>query len=90
MEIMAITPMEGDNRTSRNLTDVMISSQHFCCLCLILTGLLLPVTFATAGDWDITPRISLAEVYSDNINLDDNDKEYDLVTDIAVLLHSIG
>ena len=36
-----------------------------------------------AGDWDITPRITVAEVYSDNINLDDDDKEYDLVTEIS-------
>jgi len=36
-----------------------------------------------AGQWTITPRISVAEVYSDNINLDDSDKEYDLVTEIT-------
>jgi hypothetical protein len=36
-----------------------------------------------AGDWTITPRLTLGEIYSDNINLDDSDKEYDLVTEIS-------
>jgi uncharacterized protein (PEP-CTERM system associated) len=49
-------------------------------------GLMVMIVFmntAYAGGWDITPRISLAEIFSDNINLDDDDKEYDLVTEIT-------
>ena len=59
---------------------------------MALCGLLLCATHVEAGDWDITPRISVAEVYSDNINLDDNDKEYDLVTEITpgVSIHGEG
>ncbi len=38
------------------------------------------VSVVEAGKWDITPRLSVAEVYSDNINLDDDNKESDLVT----------
>jgi uncharacterized protein (PEP-CTERM system associated) len=45
--------------------------------------LLLPVTAVEAGEWDITPRLSVAEVYSDNINHDDNKKESDLITEIT-------
>jgi hypothetical protein len=75
--------MEGDDRTSRSLTDIMTCFRGFCILWIALCGLLLCATIVEAGDWDITPRISVAEVYSDNINLDDNDKEYDLVTEIT-------
>ncbi len=50
---------------------------------LALGCLLLSLTAAEAGEWDITPRLSVAEVYSDNINLDDNDKESDLITEIT-------
>ena len=59
---------------------------------IIPIALLLPVMHAEAGDWDITPRISVAEIYSDNINLDDKDKEYDLVTEISpgVSIHGEG
>jgi uncharacterized protein (PEP-CTERM system associated) len=48
-----------------------------------LALVLLCTTAVHAGQWDITPRLTLAEVYSDNINLDDSDKEYDLVTEIS-------
>jgi uncharacterized protein (PEP-CTERM system associated) len=58
-------------------------------------GLVVMVVFmntAYAGSWDITPRISLAEIFSDNINLDDDDKEYDLVTEITpgIRIHREG
>jgi uncharacterized protein (PEP-CTERM system associated) len=36
-----------------------------------------------AGNWEITPRISVAEIFSDNVNLDDDNKEYDLITEIT-------
>jgi len=48
--------------------------------------LLLLLLFAVpvqAGQWTITPRVSIGEIYSDNINLDDDDKEGDLITEIA-------
>jgi uncharacterized protein (PEP-CTERM system associated) len=48
-----------------------------------LALVLLCTTAVHAGQWTITPRLTLAEVYSDNINLDDSDKEYDLVTEIS-------
>ena len=36
-----------------------------------------------AGDWTITPRLTLGEIYSDNIYLDNDDKEGDLITEIT-------
>ena len=36
-----------------------------------------------AGEWTVTPRLSLAELYSDNINLRDDDKEGDLITEVT-------
>jgi len=50
---------------------------------LALVLFLVCANSAHAGDWDITPRISVGEVFSDNINLDDNDKKSDLVTEIS-------
>jgi uncharacterized protein (PEP-CTERM system associated) len=90
--VMGITPMERDDRTIRDLTDIMIYSLHSCRLWITLFGLLLCATIVEAGNWEITPRISVAEVYSDNINLDDSDKEYDLVTEITpgISLHGEG
>lgn len=45
-----------------------------------------------AGEWTITPRLTVGETYSDNINLDDNDKEYDLVTEVSpgISVHGEG
>ena len=36
-----------------------------------------------AGDWIITPRLTLGVIYSDNIYLDNDDKEGDLITEIS-------
>ncbi|MGD8629323.1 MAG: TIGR03016 family PEP-CTERM system-associated outer membrane protein [Gammaproteobacteria bacterium] len=59
---------------------------------LVLVLFLVYASTANAGDWDITPRISLGEIFSDNINLDDDDKKSDLVTDISpgVSIHGEG
>jgi uncharacterized protein (PEP-CTERM system associated) len=59
---------------------------------LILALYLVCANSANAGDWDITPRISVAEIFSDNINLDDDDKESDLVTEITpgISIHGEG
>ena len=81
--VMGITPMEGDDRTIRNLTDIMIYSRHSCRHWITLFTLLLSATLVEAGDWDITPRISVSETYSDNVNLDDNDKEWGMVTEVT-------
>ena len=40
-------------------------------------------TTVHAGEWIITPRLTLGEIYSDNINLSDDDKEGDLITEIT-------
>ena len=90
--VMGITPMEGDDRTIRNLTGIMIYSRHSCRLWITLFTLLLSATPVEAGDWDITPRISVSETYSDNINLDDNDKEWEMVTEVTpgISIHGEG
>ncbi len=51
-----------------------------CGRTVALGCLMVSVSVVEAGKWDITPRLSVAEVYSDNINLDDDNKESDLVT----------
>jgi len=59
---------------------------------LALALSLLCANSVNAGDWSITPRISVAEVFSDNINLDDDNKESDLVTEISpgISVHGEG
>ena len=83
MEVTAITPTGGEYVTYYKLTYAINPARFFCGLWITLLLVLLYTTTVLAGDWDITPRISVAEIYSDNINLDDNDKEYDLVTEIT-------
>lgn len=61
----------------------MTQTPIFTRLQLVLALYLISANSAIAGDWDITPRISVAEIFSDNINLDDDDKESDLVTEIT-------
>ena len=83
MEVTAIIPTGGEYVTYCKLTYAINPARFFCGFWITLLLVLLYTTTVLAGDWDITPRISVAEIYSDNINLDDNDKEYDLVTEIT-------
>ena len=70
----------------------MNCTRHLCKFETALVSLLLCTTQIHAGDWDITPRLCVAEVYSDNINLDDNNKESELVTEITpgISVHGQG
>lgn len=45
--------------------------------------MILYMNTANAGSWDIRPRISVAETFTDNVNLDDDNQEYDLITEIT-------
>lgn len=45
---------------------------------------LLPLTVSNAADWELTPRLTIIETYSDNIGLDPSGAERsDLVTEIS-------
>lgn len=44
-------------------------------VCLTLSGY-----GARAGDWDIKPRVSVEELFTDNVNLDQTDRESDFIT----------
>ena len=70
----------------------MAQIPRFTRLQLASVILLISANTADAGDWDITPRISVGEIFSDNINLDDSDKESDLVTEISpgISVHGEG
>jgi uncharacterized protein (PEP-CTERM system associated) len=59
---------------------------------LTLVLFLLCANSAYAGDWDITPSITVGATFSDNINLDDDDKESNFVTEIkpAISVHGEG
>jgi uncharacterized protein (PEP-CTERM system associated) len=46
----------------------------------VLPGLTLPCLPAIAGDWKIVPRVSGEELYTDNVNLSQQDKQSDFIT----------
>lgn len=70
----------------------MTQSRNFAWFQLTLCLYLLCTNPVKGGDWDITPRLYLAEHLSDNINLDDDNKESDLVTVITpgISIHGEG
>ena len=45
--------------------------------------MLLCATAVHAGEWTVIPRLTLGETYSDNINLRNDDKEGDLITEVS-------
>jgi uncharacterized protein (PEP-CTERM system associated) len=70
----------------------MIQTRNFSRLQLVLVFFLVCASSADAGDWEVTPRFTLGEIFSDNINLDDDDKESDLTTEISpgISIHGVG
>ena len=62
MEVTAITPMGSEYVTYSKLTYAINPARFFCGLWLSLTLALACATTVLAGDWDITPRISVAEI----------------------------
>ena len=89
---MAMALTDGDNAVINKLPDPMTHAGYLLRCQLTLVLFLLSLNAANAGDWDITPRISVAEIFSDNINLDDDDKKNDLVTEISpgISVHGEG
>jgi len=61
----------------------MTRTTKFARLRLLLVPFLICANHADAGDWDITPYIRMGETFSDNINLDNDNKKSDLVTEIT-------
>jgi uncharacterized protein (PEP-CTERM system associated) len=90
--IMATIPTGRSHRIIPDLTDTMTQSRNFTRFRFVLYFCLLSANTVKAGDWDITPRLYLAEHFSDNISLDDENKESDLVTEITpgISIHGGG
>ena len=80
---MAMALPDGDNAIINELPDSMTYAGYLCRHQLILVLFLLYSNAANAGDWDVTPRISVSEIFSDNINLDDDNKKSDWITEIS-------
>jgi uncharacterized protein (PEP-CTERM system associated) len=89
---MAITLTHGNNPVILKLKDTMTQTRNFTRLQLILALFLLGANSVNAGEWDITPSITVGATFSDNINRDDDDKESDLVieTTPAISVHGEG
>lgn len=65
------------------MTYAIASARFPCGPWITLILVFLCATGVHAGDWTITPRLTLGEIYSDNIYLDNDDKEWDLITEIS-------
>jgi uncharacterized protein (PEP-CTERM system associated) len=83
MEVTAITLMGAEHVTHSKLTHSKIPFQSPAGFGLALALLFFCAASVYAGDWTITPRVTVGEIYSDNINLDDDDKEGDLITEFT-------
>jgi hypothetical protein len=46
----------------------------------ILAGIVALCQPAIAGDWDFQPRVTVTELFTDNVNLTQNDRESDFIT----------
>jgi uncharacterized protein (PEP-CTERM system associated) len=49
----------------------------------VLGAILLSPLAAKAGDWNITPRISLAGIYSDNVDLEPDNEQTSYITEVS-------
>jgi uncharacterized protein (PEP-CTERM system associated) len=83
MEVTAITLMGGEYVTYNQLTYASTPARYLRGLRITLMLLFFYGATVHAGEWLITPRLTLGEIYSDNINLRDDDKDWDLITEIA-------
>ena len=83
MEVTAITLMGAEHVTHSKLIYANICRRLLADFRLTLVLLLFHATSVDAGAWVIVPRLTVGEIYSDNINLDDNDKEGDLITEVS-------
>ena len=70
----------------------MSHARHYCRMQTTLLVILLATTAAHAGDWDIVPRLTVAEDFSDNVKLDEANKESEFITEInpGISLHGRG
>jgi uncharacterized protein (PEP-CTERM system associated) len=83
MEVTAITLMGAEHVTHRKLIYTNSCRRLLADNWLTLVLLLFYATSADAGEWTIIPRLTVGEIYSDNIYLDDEDKEADLITEVS-------
>lgn len=90
MEVTVTTPTGGDDVTDRKLMRALTFSRSLFGLPVFAMFGLLCTVSVHAGQWTITPRVSAGEIYSDNINLDDDDKEGDLITEVTPGINIVG
>ena len=55
--------------------------RHFCCIQTSLIVFLLATT-VRAGEWDIVPRLTVVETYTDNVDLDESNKNSEFITEV--------
>jgi uncharacterized protein (PEP-CTERM system associated) len=90
LEVTAITPTGGSHVTIHKLMSAFTSLRYPLWLQIFVLPLFLYTMPVHAGQWTITPRVSVGEIYSDNINLDDDDKEGDLITELTPGINIVG
>jgi len=90
MEVTAIIPTGDDYVTDSKLMRAFTFFRRPVRLSGSLMLAILCAVPAHAGQWTITPRLSVGEIYTDNVNLDDDDKEGDLITEVTPGINIVG
>lgn len=80
---MAKTYTDADNLVINTLPSIMTQTRTIAWFQLTLLLFLPCANSANAGDWDITPRISVTQYLTDNVNLTADNEEVDTITEIT-------
>jgi len=83
MAITAIIPTVRNRAAIHRLIGPMTHERDFTRLLLVLVLSLLGANAVNAGEWDITPRISLAEIFSDNVDLEPDNEQHSFITEVS-------
>ena len=89
---MATVPMDGDGGLVDRLEARMERLPSYRSFRLLALALLFAANPVAAGQWDISSRVSLAEIYTDNVNLDSENEDSALITEITpgISVHGSG
>lgn len=70
----------------------MTRPRHFRRIRTSLIVFLLATRTVNAGDWEIEPRLTVAESFSDNVNLDESNEDSDFITEVipGISVHGRG
>jgi uncharacterized protein (PEP-CTERM system associated) len=78
-----ITAMASHGFKSRQSDNQLYRKDGFCRQPLILALFLFQTVPAAAGEWEVIPRVSVAEIFTDNIDLEPENEQSALITELT-------